>query len=85
MDRLELMTRILGCETDTARAALIGITPRHWSRAREGHVGSVFVANTIAALRQRERELVARNLRPTFDELFEVVMVARSTEVRAAA
>ena len=80
MDRLDLMTRVLGCESDTARAELTGMSTRHWRRARDGYVGSVFIANTLVALRGRERELIARNLRPSFDELFEVVVVPRGGE-----
>jgi len=83
MDRIDLMTRVIGCESDTARAALTGISTRHWNRARSGHVGAVFVANTIVALRKHERELAARNLKPSFDELFEIVIRPR-TDAEAA-
>lgn len=75
MDRFDLYTRVLGCETDVARGELIGMTDRAVRRARQGAVGGVFVANTLAALRRFERELAACNLRVTFEELFEVVVV----------
>lgn len=76
MGQFDLMTRILGCESDAARAELIDVAARTMSRARAGEpVGGQFVANTIATLRAHERALAARNLRPTFDALFEVVVV----------
>ena len=77
MARIDHLTRVLGCESDTARAALVGMSARQWSRARSGYVGADFVANVIVALRAHEVELAARNLHVSLDELFEVVVVAR--------
>lgn len=75
MDRLDLMTRVLGCESDVARADLLGVSTKAIQRARSGYVSGRFVAGAIAGLRAHERELVARNLHPTFDELFRVLVV----------
>lgn len=76
MDRIDLVTGALGCKTDVHRAAIFGLTDRTISRARGGdHVGAVFVANVLATLREYERALAAKNLRATFDELFEVVVI----------
>lgn len=76
MDRFDLMTRVLGCESDLAREKLTGLDDRTIRRARTGYVSGVFVAKALTSLRAYERELAARNLRPTFDELFEVLVVA---------
>ena len=86
MDRIDLMTRVLGCESDPERGRLLGLTDKTIRRAREGiFVGGIFVANTIAGLRAHERELAARNLRPVFDELFEVLVLPASAVGEAAA
>lgn len=71
-DKFDLMTRILGCENEPARAELIGVTARTISRARAGLIGEAFMAKTIHALRQRLPELQRYGLDPTLDELFEV-------------
>lgn len=75
VDRFELMTRILGCESDIARAELIGMSARSIQRARNGVVGTTFAANTVAALREHADELAERNLTCGLDDLFEVVRV----------
>lgn len=72
-DKFDLMTRVLGCESDTARAALIGVTWRTVSRARRGRVGEMFVAQTVASLRREGDRLGALGLKVSIDELFEVV------------
>jgi len=84
MDQFDLMTRVIGCESDAARAELIGMSSRAIQRARTGFVGGAFVANTITALREHERDLAARNLFPTFDSLFVVRVVPRA-DIEAAA
>lgn len=78
MDHLDLITRVLGCESDIDRGRLLDVSPKTISRARTGYVGGVFVANVLASLRQHERALAARNLRASFDDLFEVVVVAKT-------
>lgn len=84
MDRIDLCSQVVGCRSDVERGRLFGLSTRTLSRAREGWVGTTFVANTLAALRSYERELAARNLRATFDELFEVVVIA-TNELAVAA
>lgn len=77
MDRIDLMTEAVGCKSDPHRAILFGVSARTISRARTGRgIGADFIANTLAALREHERALLARNLKPSFDELFEVVIEA---------
>ena len=68
-----LMTRVLGCENDTQRAALIGVRPRTIRRAKDGILGEVFMARTIIALRRHSAALAECGLTPTLDALFEVV------------
>lgn len=85
MDRFDLMTRVLGCESDVDRAELIGVTDRTIRRARTNYVSGAFVAATLAGLRAHERDLAARNLRPTFDDLFEVLVVAAEDEASGVA
>jgi len=75
-DRFALYTRVLGCETDLARADLLGVTARTIRRARAGIVGEEFVAKTVAAMQRHEAELAALGLTTAIDELFEVVEVA---------
>lgn len=75
VDRFDLMTRILGCETELARAELIGMDYRSIWRARNGAVGTTFAANTVAALREHSAELAKYNLSVGLDELFEVVRI----------
>jgi len=75
MDAFDLMTRVLGCESDVDRAELLNLTTKMIQRARKGYVGSRFVARTLTGLRAFERELIKRNLRPTWDALFEAVVV----------
>lgn len=74
MERILQFTRALGCETDVDRAALCGLSPRHWSRLSSRPAGAVVIAKVITALRRYEQELAVHGLRPAFDELFEVVV-----------
>ena len=78
MDHIDLMTRVLGCESDVDRGRLFDMSSKTINRARSGYVGGAFVASVIASLRQHERALAARNLRVAFEELFEVVVIAKS-------
>lgn len=76
MDRIDQMTKAIGCKSDPHRAILLGLSERTISRARTGRgIGADFIASTLAALREHERLLVANGMRPVFDELFEVVIV----------
>lgn len=74
-DRFTVMTRVLGIESDTARAAFIGVNPRTISRARDGVIGEEFIARALSALRRREKALAKFGLQPTFDDLFVVIDV----------
>lgn len=67
------MTRLLGCESDSARARLIGVTYRTIYRARRGVVGEVFIAQAIHGLRLHATTLLRYGLTVSFDNLFEVV------------
>jgi hypothetical protein len=71
----DLMTGVLGCWTDDARARLIGVSAKSIDRARRGScmLGHDFIAQTMLGLGARRDELATRNLVPCFDELFEVV------------
>lgn len=66
---------MLGCESEAARARLLGVDRKTIQRARAGQVGERFVAQTISALRRYEAELAEYGMRASFDELFEVVSV----------
>lgn len=65
---------MLGCESEVARADLLGVTYQTVYRARSGAaVGGQFVAQTLAVLNRHADTLRGYNLEPTFDEVFEVV------------
>lgn len=73
MDRIDLVTRVLGYGTDVARAELTGMSEKTWERARGGRrIGKDFIGRLLVALRAHETPLAARNLSATFDDLFEV-------------
>ena len=74
-DRFDIMTRILGCDTDEARARLIGVTARTLYRARRGNLGHDLIAQTLITLRDKQEELANYNLHPSFDDLFTVVEI----------
>ncbi len=65
----------IGCDTVEKIAAETGVTERTVYRARQGVVGRVFMANTIAALHRHAATLrKAGHKPPTLDELFSVVI-----------
>lgn len=74
--RFDLITRILGCESDTARAELIGMSARTIDRARRGMFGVDFIANTYAAFKRHEDTLAQLNITVSLDDLFEVADAA---------
>jgi hypothetical protein len=74
-DRFDLMTKILGLNTDEARARFIDVNAKTLYRARHGSLGHELIAQTLISLRDRREELAVYNLTPSFDELFEVVEV----------
>lgn len=73
VEKFDLMTRILGCESEAARAELVGVSYRTMLRARTKNIGEVFAAQTIVSLRRHQDTLGRYGLKPTLDELFEVV------------
>lgn len=72
VDRFDLMTRVLGCESDRARAQMLDVDPRTVSRARAGIVGEEFIAQTLTTMQQHAGELAALGLTGSFEDLFEV-------------
>src|SRR5262245_24110307 len=73
VDRFNLMTSVLGMQSDLAQADLLGVNPKTVYRAKLGNFGHDFIAQTLVSLGDRRDELGKLNLCPTFDELFEVV------------
>lgn len=77
--KFDLITRVLGCESEAARASLLGVTYITILRARNGgNVGEMFIAQTLAIFQRHAEELHRYNLKPSFDELFEVVEAAEA-------
>lgn len=73
-DRHRELFAAIGCDSDVAIAAETGVTDRTVRRARDGIIGEVFMANTIAALQRNKGKLRDAGLEPpTLDELFTVV------------
>lgn len=68
-----LMTRILGCESNAARGALIHMDPKTVDRARHGIIGRDFIANALYWLGRKRDELAEFGLDPSFENLFEVL------------
>lgn len=82
--KFDLITRVLGCESEAARAELLGVTYVTILRARSGaNVGDVFIAQTLASLQRHTDTLRRYNLEPSFDELFEVVTAEELAEAVA--
>lgn len=73
-----LMTRILGCESDAARGALIHMDPKSVGRARHGIIGRDFIANALFFLGRKRDVLAEFGLDPTFESLFEIVAPERA-------
>lgn len=79
MEQFDLMTRLLGCESDTARAELIGVTYRTIWRARkpldrdQPQSHDKLIAQAVANLRLHADELAKYGLHPTLDSLSEVI------------
>jgi hypothetical protein len=71
-DRFDLMTRVLGCGSDLARARFFNLDPKTLWSARQGRVGEKFIAQVLLVLGMHEAELAPLGLTPTFEELFEV-------------
>lgn len=64
----------IGCDTVEKIAAETGVTDRTVYRARQGVIGEVFMAQTVAALHRHADELKDKGHQlPTLDELFTVI------------
>lgn len=75
VENFDRMTRIVGKESESARADLLGVDRRTVYRARHGVIGQEFIAKTISALRGHEELLMKTcGLEPTFENLFEIVV-----------
>lgn len=74
----DLMTRILGCESDPARGDLIHMDRKSVQRARQGVIGKEYIANTLFWLGRKRDILAELNLDPTFESLFEIVAPERA-------
>jgi hypothetical protein len=74
----DLMTRILGCESDNARGALIRMDRKSVQRARQGVIGEIFIANALYWLGTKRDILAEFNLDPVFETVFEVVAPDRT-------
>lgn len=67
----------IGCDSLAKIAAETGVTERTVRRARQGIIGEVFMAQTVAALQRNAGKLRKQGLTPpTLDELFTVVTKA---------
>jgi hypothetical protein len=71
--QFDLMTWVLNCASDEARARLIDMNAKTLYRARRGAIGEDFIAQILISLGDHHEELAKFNLAPKFDELFEVV------------
>lgn len=72
LDRFDLITRVLGCGSDVARARLLDMDPKTIYRARRGVIGEEFIARLLDVMRQHEAELAAINIGVAFEDVFEV-------------
>jgi hypothetical protein len=71
-ERFDLITKALGCGSDTARARLLDVDPKTIYRARRGQVGEEFIARAISIMRNNSAKLEAIGVRPSFEAMFEV-------------
>lgn len=71
-ERYEAWSRLLGLNTDTARAEFFGYDERTIRRARAGRLGANFIARTVFGFRTRLADLAPYGIDPALDELFTV-------------
>lgn len=72
-DRFDLITRILGCESDLARSRLLEMDPKTIYRARKGGVvGEEFIARVLHAMQRNSEQLGELGISPTFEEVFKI-------------
>lgn len=79
------MTRVLGIDTDAARAQFVGCSERTIRRVRQGVIGEEFMARAVAALRRHEKDLRRHGLAPSLDGIFRIVDVPVAGAVRVKA
>ena len=72
-ERFNLITRILGCGSEAARARLFGVDYKTISRVRSGSIGEQFIAQAMAVLQHHAVDLAKVGISTRFEELFEVV------------
>ena len=68
----DLVTRVLGCKSEQARAQLLHVDPKTVYRARRGVVGEEFIAKTLTVMKANEGRLAAIGIEPIFESVFEV-------------
>lgn len=73
VEYFDLITRVLGCESDAARGQLLDVHPKTIGRAKGGQVGEVFIAQAVFNLRKHADTLGQYGLTVSFEDLFEVV------------
>lgn len=71
-DRFDVITRILGCKTELARAALLDVDPKTVYRARRGVIGEEFIAKTLSVMKRNEDLLKEIGIEPKFEAVFEL-------------
>lgn len=69
-EQFDLVTRALGCTSDTARARLLDVDPKTIYRARRGVIGEEFIAKTLDVLTRHAPLLAERGLEPSFELVF---------------
>ncbi|MCW2900119.1 MAG: hypothetical protein JWO67_2384 [Streptosporangiaceae bacterium] len=71
-ERFDLITRLLGCKTELARAHLLDVDPKTVYRARRGVIGEEFIAKTLSVMKEHEGRLAEIGLTPTFEAVFKL-------------
>jgi len=71
-EQFALVTRLLGCQSDAARARLLGCDPKTIRRVREGVIGEEFIAKTVALLQRHADELARYGIEARFETVFHV-------------
>lgn len=69
-EQFDLVTRALGCTSDTARARLLDVDPKTIYRARRGVIGEEFIAKTLDVLTRHERHLTDLGIGASFESVF---------------
>lgn len=71
-DNFDLITRVLGCESDAARARLLDVDPKTIWRARRGVIGEELIAKTLDTMRRNADRLAELGLSVSFETVFAV-------------